>query len=52
MKLFYPNYQLIFPKSPFGSVTCKSQKSQNCSVIQNHDEGLGEGLKKQCCVGL
>ena len=55
MKLFYPNYQLIiFYKSLLGSVACKNcaKKSQNCRVIQNHDEGLKEGLKKQCIVGL
>ena len=55
MKLFYPNYQLIiFYKSLLGSVACKNcaKKSQNCRVIQNHDEGLKKGLKKQCIVGL
>ena len=28
------------------------KKSQNCRVIQNDEEGLKEGLKKQCIVGL
>ena len=52
MKVFYPKYQLIFSKVSLGSVTCKNcaKKSQNCRLIQNHDEGLKEGLKKQCVV--
>ena len=45
---------LVSYNSLFGSVTCKNcvKKSQNCRVIQIHDEGLMEGLKKQCIVGL
>ena len=47
---FIQTINLFFPKSLLGSVTCKNcaKKSQNCRVIQNHDDGLKEGLKKQC----
>ena len=49
---FIQTINLFFPKSLLGSVTCKNcaKKSQNCRLIQNHDEGLKEGLKKQCVV--
>ena len=51
---FIQTINLFFLKSLLGSVTCKNcaKKSQNCRVIQNHDEGLKKGLKKQCIVGL
>ena len=39
---FIQTINLIFPKYLLGSVTCKNcaKKTENCRVIQNHDEGL------------
>ena len=49
---FIQTIKLFFPTSFLGSVTCKNcaKKTQNCRVIQNHDKGLKEGLKKQCLL--
>ena len=49
---FIQTIKLFFPTSLLGSVTCKNcaKKTQNCRVIQNHDKGLKEGLKKQCLL--
>ena len=49
---FIQTIKLFFPTSLLGSVTCKNcaKKTQNCRVIQNHDKGLKEGLKKHCLL--
>ena len=49
---FIQTINLYFPTSLLGSVRCKNcaKKTQNCRVIQNHDKGLKEGLKKQCLL--
>ena len=52
MKLFYLIYQLIFPKSLLGSVTCKNclNKLQSCRVIQNYDQGFKTRLDRENTV--
>ena len=51
---FIQTINLFFPKSLLGSVTCKNyaKKSQNCRVIQNHDDGLKVCKSSDCIVGL